>query len=58
MSKKDEAIVLFNDKQVRRSWDDDKELWYFSVVDIISILTESSNPNNYWKVLKYRLKKE
>ena len=56
--KKKNSIILFNKKQVRRHWDEDKELWYFSVVDIIEILTESVNPNNYWKVLKYRLKEE
>jgi hypothetical protein len=58
MTKKDISIVLFHEKQVRRHWDSEKELWYFSVVDVISVLTDSSNPNNYWKVLKYRLKKE
>jgi len=58
MNKKDNTIILFNEKQVRRHWDEDKELWYFSVIDIIEILTESSNSNNYWKVLKHRLKKE
>ena len=58
MTKKGESIILFNEKQVRRLWNEDKELWYFSIVDIISILTESSNPNNYWKVLKHRLKEE
>lgn len=58
MSKKENSIVLFNEKQVRRIYDEDKELWYFSIVDIIEFLTESPNPNNYWKVLKHRLKKE
>ena len=58
MTKKNNSIALFHKKQVRRHWDEDKELWYFSVVDIIEILTESKNPNNYWKVLKHRLKKE
>lgn len=55
MAKKDDSIVLFNDKQVRRHWDDKKELWYFSVVDVISILTDSPNPQVYWRVLKKRL---
>jgi hypothetical protein len=58
MTKKDSSIVLFHEKQVRRHWDEDKELWYFSIVDIIAVLTDSANSNNYWKVLKYRLKKE
>jgi hypothetical protein len=57
-NKKDNSIILFNNNKVRRSWDEDKELWYFSVVDIINILVESKNSNNYWKVLKFRLKKE
>ncbi len=56
--KKENSIVLFKQKQVRRYWDKEKEQWYFSVVDIVEVLTESVNPNNYWKVLKYRLKKE
>ncbi|PKL80856.1 MAG: hypothetical protein CVV25_02765 [Ignavibacteriae bacterium HGW-Ignavibacteriae-4] len=56
--KKDNSIVLFHEKQVRRHWDEEKELWYFSVVDVIAVLTDSTNPNNYWKVLKHRLKKE
>lgn len=57
MTKK-ESIIIFNQNEVRRHWDEEKELWYFSVVDIIAVLTDSSNPNNYWKVLKHRLKKE
>ncbi len=56
--KKDSSIVIFRQKQVRRHWDEEKEQWYFSVVDVIEVLTESANPNNYWKVLKHRLKKE
>lgn len=52
------AIKLFEDKKVRVKWDNDKEKWYFSIIDIIAILTESPNPRNYWKVLKYRLKNE
>lgn len=55
---KQNSIVLFNQSTVRRHYDEDKELWFFSVVDIIRILTESANPNNYWKVLKHRLNKE
>ena len=56
--KKENAIKLFQDKNVRVHWDEETEKWYFSVVDIVGILTESKNPNNYWKVLKNRLKKE
>lgn len=58
MTKKDQSIVLFHEKQVRRHWNDKKELWYFSVVDVIEILTESVNPQAYWRKLKERLKKE
>lgn len=58
MSKKDTSIVLFNEKQVRRHWDENKSVWYFSIIDVIEILTESVNPRKYWSVLKTRLKKE
>ena len=56
--KQENAIQLFEDKKVRTVWDADAEKWFISVVDVIEILTESLNPNNYWKVLKNRLKKE
>ena len=52
------AIKLFNEQHIRTIWDDAQEKWYFSVVDVIRVLTESKNANNYWKVLKNRLKKE
>ena len=48
-------IAIFEGKNIRRHWDADKELWYFSVVDVISVLTESSNPQVYWRVMKKRL---
>ena len=51
-------IKIFEEKKVRTIWDAEKEEWYFSVVDVVAVLTESENPNNYWKVLKNRLKKE
>jgi len=51
-------IKLFDEKLVRTVWDDEQEKWYFSIVDVVGVLTESPNPNNYWKVLKNRLKKE
>lgn len=57
MTKKD-AIKIFEEKKVRTIWDDEQEKWYFSIVDIVGVLTDSPNPNNYWKVLKNRLKKE
>jgi len=58
MTKKDNSIILFHEKQVRRHWDDENEIWYFSIVDVVEILTESVNPRKYWSVLKTRLKKE
>jgi len=58
MTKKDNSIILFHEDQVRRHWDEDKELWYFSIVDVVKILTESPTPRKYWSVLKTRLKKE
>jgi prophage antirepressor-like protein len=51
-------IKLFEDKQIRSVWNKDEESWYFSVVDVIGVLTESPDPRNYWKVLKHRMKKE
>ena len=51
-------IQLFEDKKVRTIWDDEVGEWYFAIVDVIEILTESSNPQTYWRVLKNRLKKE
>ena len=56
--KKGSSIILFNKKQVRRHWDEKKELWYFSIVDIIKILTNSSIPKRYWSDLKKKLKNE
>jgi hypothetical protein len=55
---KEKAIRLFNDVKIRVHWDDEQEKWYFSIVDVIGVLTDSLNPNNYWKVLKHRLTKE
>lgn len=55
---KQEAIKIFEEKKVRTVWDDETEEWYFSVVDIVAVLSDSPTPNNYWKVLKHRLKKE
>ena len=52
------AFKLFEDKKVRTVWDSEHEKWYISIVDVVGILSESSNANNYWKVLKNRLKKE
>ena len=57
MTKK-EAIKIFEEKKVRTVWDDETEEWFFSVVDVVAILTDSPNPSTYWKVLKHRLRKE
>ena len=57
MTKK-QAIKLFEEKKVRTVWDDEQEKWYFSIVDVCGVLTDSPNPRNYWKVLKHRLVKE
>lgn len=51
-------IKLFESKKVRSQWNEQQQKWYFSIVDIIEILTESPNPRKYWSVLKTRLKKE
>ena len=56
--KKKEAIKIFEEKKVRTVWDNETEEWFFSVVDVVAILTDSPNPSNYWKVLKHRLRKE
>ena len=53
-----EAIKLFEERKVRTIWDDTHEKWYFSIVDVVAILTDSSNPQTYWRVLKKRLKEE
>ncbi len=50
--KKTHSIVLFNQKQIRRFYDEEKELWYFSIIDIIEVLTDSSIPRRYWSDLK------
>lgn len=56
--KKENSIILFNEKKVRRHWDDGKELWLFSIIDVIEILTESIDANAYWRKFKQRLKEE
>lgn len=57
-SVKNTQIKLFEDKKVRTLWDKEAEEWYFSVVDVVAVLTESLNPRKYWSVLKTRLKSE
>ena len=53
-----EKIQLFEDQKIRTAWDEDKEEWYFSVVDVIRVLTGSENPRRYWSDLKRKLKAE
>ena len=57
MSKQTE-IKIFDDKQVRTHWDSEQEKWFIAIVDVIAILTESIDPNSYWRKLKQRLKVE
>ena len=57
MTKK-EIIKVFEERKVRTVCDDNEEKWYFSIVDVVAVLTDSENPQTYWRVLKNRLKKE
>lgn len=54
---KKQSIQIFEERKVRTVWDEERDEWYFSVVDVVAILTESADPRTYWKVLKNRLKK-
>ena len=54
----DNKIQMFDDKRIRTAWNEETEEWYFSVVDVVGVLTDSPNPRKYWSVLKTRLKKE
>lgn len=55
---KQNAIKIFEENKVRAVWDRDKEEWYFSIVDVIAVLTDSDNPRRYWSDLKCKLTKE
>ena len=55
---KENSIILFNQTEVRRYWNADNEQWYFSIIDVVEILTNSSIPKRYWSDLKNKLKKE
>ncbi|PIW67445.1 MAG: hypothetical protein COW10_05610 [Candidatus Omnitrophica bacterium CG12_big_fil_rev_8_21_14_0_65_42_8] len=57
MEKKSQ-IALFEGKKIRRSWDEKTEKWFFSVVDVVAVLSDSDNPPVYWRVLKKRLLNE
>jgi hypothetical protein len=52
------AIKLFKDNKIRTFWDENEEEWYFSIIDVVGVLSESKNPSTYWRVLKNRLKEE
>lgn len=56
--KQSQSLILFHQNTVRRHWDDDKELWYFSVVDVVQVLTDSTIPRRYWSDLKVKLQTE
>lgn len=58
MTKQDNAIQTFEEQKIRTIWDEEQEEWYFSVVDVVGVLTESRNPSAYWRKLKQRLKEE
>lgn len=55
---KQEIVKIFGDRKIRSVWDDKAEKWYFAIVDVVAVLTDSKNPAIYWRVLKNRLKKE
>jgi len=55
---KETAIKLFEQKQIRSTWQDDEEKWYFSIIDVIEVLTDTDRPRKYWSDLKTKLKKE
>ena len=52
------SIQLFEDQKIRTAWDAEKEEWYFSIIDVISVLTGTANPRRYWSDLKRKLKAE
>ena len=54
----DNKIQIFEDKRIRTAWNEETEEWYFSVVDVVSVLTESMDGRKYWNKLKQRLKEE
>lgn len=52
------AIQLFEDQKIRTAWDAEREEWYFSITDVVAVLTETANPRRYWSDLKRKLKAE
>ena len=55
---KTENLQLFEDQPIRTAWDNEQEEWYFSIVDVVGVLSESKDPTSYWRKLKQRLKEE
>lgn len=55
---KENSLKVFEKKQVRTHWDAQQEKWYFSIVDVIEVLTDSARPRKYWNALKTKLKEE
>ena len=58
MLQENNKIQLYENQPIRTVWDEDNEEWYFAIVDVIAVLTESPNPQTYWRVMKKRLKDE
>jgi hypothetical protein len=58
MNKNQKKIAIFKQQKIRRVWDEEKELWYFSIIDIVKVLTGSSRPRKYWNDLKTQLTQE
>ena len=56
--KKTTSLVLFNQNTIRRYWDQDNEYWYFSIIDVVQVLTDSTIPRRYWSDLKAKLQTE
>ncbi len=53
-----ENLQLFEDQPIRTAWNEDEEEWYFSIVDVVGVLSESKDPTSYWRKMKQRLKEE
>ena len=58
MTKKENKIQLFEKQAVRTHWDDEQEKWYFSIIDVVAVLSDSNNPRRYWSDLKRKLIQE
>ena len=58
MEKNEKSIILFDDKKIRRHWNENAGKWFFSIIDVVDILTDSSTPKRYWSDLKHKLKLE